>query len=534
MKRQINRLVVLVVVISILFPCVSLAQGIGTIKVTESSRSENFTNDQLRNLLKQIDYPSVVVRNLYTSSSDVSSNANSAQICSILEMGLAKNGLDVRDRSLFDNVLKATSANNTHQVDYQKLYEQTQVDLLMEISSYSINDYYQVDRYWTGNRSRFFPKTQKIVNGKKVKYNPTYILRGMSISVKVIILKDNLIGGTYFYTYVPCSESDGGGVITRLKPLRYIPPRGGRDIEAMVNEDNSSLLQSKSEKLEYIMESFIINTVVPQMMADMKGLSMPSNEIVVSEPVKTEKTIPQASPKVEKKKGNRGLMFVQVGRADNVKPGVNSSEKKQETPRVSPQPKKKNKYQETLDQIAEQERLKAAKKAELQAAEQAKLFAIVPVNSFNKLAPAVSNLITMKSEEENKKKKATLETDIERLDVIKKSIGDIENFIATSTADVGINMPVDAEHSFFYLPTNQGRKIREQGLLLFVDGQCVGVGSSNKGFYSAFPLRQYGSGFHTFTLATPTGEIKFTSTLDFSIKNKFVFEHKGDKIILTN
>jgi hypothetical protein len=484
------------------------------IKIAESPRSDNFTNEQLKNLIKQSESPSVVVRNLYASNTDVSSNANTHRITSILEMGLAKNGLDVRDRSLFDNILKSTSANNTYQVDYQKLYEQTQVDLLIEISDYSVNDLYKVEHYWVGNQRRYFPAEEKLVNGKNQKYNPTYLFRGMSLSIKVIILKDNLIGGTYHYTYVPCSESDGGAIITQLRPLRYTPLGGGQDINAIIYDDsNSSLVQSGRERLDQAMENYITHTVVPQMMADMKGQVYHKPEPVAQ----TTPVVPVTEPTVAPSE-----LVTAPTPAPTPAPTIAPSEPIT-TPTVAPS--------EPVTAPTPAPAVAKQKSVDLE-----KLRNIVPVNSFDKLAQAVSNLIHMNiTKQEKAKKVAQLKTDLDRLLAIKKGeyIRELENFVTTNTDMVGLTQPsIEDDMVIIYLSTQVAS--REQSMLLFVDGQCVGVGSGKKGFYSAFPLEKFGAGFHTLTITATNGARWFASTVDFSLKNQFIFKSNRGRIELTN
>lgn len=243
------------------------------IKVYDSSSDAHFTNEQLVNMMNQdAGYvPSVVVRNIYSDSpSDILSNANTHKMCSILEMGMAKNNFDVRDRGLFNNILASMEKSGVS-VDYNQLYEQTHVDLLLEITSYDLDIPYMVDKYYVGDNAHFFPLQERIVGGKKIKYHPVYKLRGMNITIKVIMLKDNLIGGSYSFTYVPCSAESGGGLITSLSPLRYRPAGSSRDVDAYIYDNDQDRKYSSSEKLDILMEEFVSNTVVPKMVAFMKG-----------------------------------------------------------------------------------------------------------------------------------------------------------------------------------------------------------------------------------------------------------------------
>lgn len=245
------------------------------IKVYDSSSDAHFTNEQLINMMNQDGgyVPSVVVRNINSDSqSAISSNTNTHKMCSILEMGMAKNNFDVRDRGLFNNVL-AGMGNAGVSVDYNQLYEKTHVDLLLEITGYDLDIPYIVDKYYVGDNSYFFPLQEKIVDGKKRKYSPVYKLRGMNITIKVIMLQENLIGGSYSFTYVPCSAESGGGLITSFSPLRYRPSGSSRDVDAYIYDNDEDRKYSSGEKLDILMEAFVSNTVVPKMVAFMKGIS---------------------------------------------------------------------------------------------------------------------------------------------------------------------------------------------------------------------------------------------------------------------
>ena len=237
------------------------------IKIKEEAKAENFTNEQLRNYIKKNPSPVIVVRSTGITGS-ISSSSGSDRICSVLEMALAKNGFDVRDRSLFESV--ATSGKTGREISYQDIYKATAVDLLLEVSHYSLSDYYSVDGYYKGNTfHRFAP----IRDGSR-RYQPHYLFRGMSLTIKVIVLKDNIVGGSYSYSYVPCSEESGGAEIVRLDPLTYRENKGSRDIDAVLDDErNSGLIERQSQKLDRAMEEFLTGTVVPGMMNDIRGIS---------------------------------------------------------------------------------------------------------------------------------------------------------------------------------------------------------------------------------------------------------------------
>lgn len=270
---------VLLAVLCIVFfsACGSLrhAKSDRYIKVFDSSSDAHFTNQQLVNMMNQSPgyTPSVLVRNLTDNAqSSIASNTNTHQLCSMLEMGLAKNNFDVRDRALFESVL-------TNGIDYSQLYEKTHVDLLLEITGYDLNVPYVVDKYYVGDKSYFFPARKTIINGKKRSFVPVYRLRGMSVSIKVIILQENLIGGSYTFNYIPCAAEDGGGLITNLDPLRYRLIGSNRDVDAVIHDSSDdSRERSTGEKMDILMEKYLSDNVIPTMVSYMRGMEKPDIE----------------------------------------------------------------------------------------------------------------------------------------------------------------------------------------------------------------------------------------------------------------
>lgn len=483
----------------IVFACI-LLMGCGVvrmssspmlIKIPEASRQENFTNDQLKTFLKQSESPSILVRNLSVTGTDVASNANTARIVAILESGLTRNGFDVRDRSLFNSVIQSASTNQS--VDYQKLYEQTQVDLLFEVSGYSINDLYKVDGYWLDDRFLYFPTQERLVDGRKQKYRPSYLFRGMSIEIKVIILKDNLMGGVYSYSYVPCAEELGGARIIQLQPLRYSPFIGARDIDAVMDDDgNSSLLQSRGERLDQAMENYITTTVIPKIMADMKGTIYESPQPYIA----------QTAPRVQENKPEEPEQRSRFTITNRFQPQRREQTSSESTPVVT-----------TPLVVGE------------------------TINSFEKLAPAVKNLISQRYVQQVGAKKANKKslTDLEKMEELKSEYQkEINQFIITSVSPVG-KSPTEEGVIFLVPPQTEYPVTSDYGLLFFVDGECLGTGTSAKGMFSQLAIDHFSSGIHTVIITTARGRVLFESSVDFSIKDKFFFsQNQGGRIVLAS
>jgi hypothetical protein len=292
--KQVNFLTVIAVMAMSIYSCgsrVAVDRSSQPSQISiKSDPPDVYTDESFENMMKSPDYkPSVVVRNTVSGRSDASSSFNPARMVALFESGLTRNQFDVKDRGLFDRVLNSYSEKN-QAINYVDLSEKTQTDLLFEITDYTIDDYYEVKTYLSGNREFPFeylkPDASDPKGKRKILVKPIYEFRGMSIEIKVVILKDNKIGGTYRYSYVPCSEEDGGceilsfgGYDSRTRqsiPLKY---RHGKNQPQDVNDimggndgnSNSNRRTTRGERIDQAMANFITDKVIPSMLADMRG-----------------------------------------------------------------------------------------------------------------------------------------------------------------------------------------------------------------------------------------------------------------------
>ena len=595
------------------------------IKVFDSPRSENFTNEQLTNLMRQPDYmPSIVVRNLSATSTSVSSNASTHRLCSILEMGLAKNGMDVRDRSLFDNVLASMNQGGGI-VDYSNIYKATQVDLLLEISSYDLDIPFLVDKYYVGNNSYHFPEEIRIVNGKKTGYIPTYILRGMSLTIKVIMLQNNLIGGTYSFTYVPCSAEKGGALITQLSPLRYRPAGNNRDIDAVLNDDNSSgRAYTSNERLDHLMEDYITHSVVPEMVAFMKGenpvianlnveqnnttgTNLNNNTVAQNEPSGQTLSLNNAvdpiysisESKVQELKAtllSTGRGSEEVEQLIQTQIGINNSVlqnpllSKQITTRLKNKEKlitelinetsekkidnlndkianlnaslarlnyydfndysyivsnnKGESYKVKSEQVASTENVRKPDSKDKTNETQKIQRNVQLINSYGDNSDAISSMILMNFSKQSSEETAVVkkdkleekqaELDMQNSDVLKlkyltgEKRSEINNFINSSSYAVGNVAPSATDNVVMFMPSSE-TELENDAIYIFLDGKCIGSGTSNNGFYISIPSSEAGDGFHELIiLSSPKDNGKiyselFSSSVMFKIKKDYVF-----------
>ena len=113
--KQIKFLMLMAIVAIGITSCFRRPSPVPALPNYISIRTEDpdvYTDPSFQNMMKNPDYkPSVVVRNS-VASGDVSSTSNATRIIALMESGLLRNKIDVRDRGLFDRVLNSYSQNN--------------------------------------------------------------------------------------------------------------------------------------------------------------------------------------------------------------------------------------------------------------------------------------------------------------------------------------------------------------------------------------------------------------------------------------
>jgi hypothetical protein len=226
-------------------------------------RAENFTHPSLRKFVTNPENKgaSVVVRDPNVTKDGASTSGDTYRLSALIERGLMKKGYITRDRKLFDNAV-AKMENNS---DYVALREKTGTDLLFEITHFGWDEYVVKEAYKKNEKVPFKSKKENV-------YIP---LVGFSIEIKVILLQDNLIAGTYKYFYTPCSSKDGGCEVVdwttdkRGSQLVYKYPKSDKEEIINVGQEESSRKISLAEKLDKELSEFISNVVVPSMFKEM-------------------------------------------------------------------------------------------------------------------------------------------------------------------------------------------------------------------------------------------------------------------------
>ncbi len=160
----------------------------GKIQFPQKS-NDIFTKPSLIKYLQSTSNPTIVLRvpNQVDNVLEENKQLNKSQIYNTIETELAKANFIVRDRALYQKVLDQNTA-----VDYSKIKELTDTDLILELVSYEqVN--YNTNTYTDRKERQRVTDTNLKVPGVKVEF-------------KLIQVKDNDLVGEYTFNYAPCTS----------------------------------------------------------------------------------------------------------------------------------------------------------------------------------------------------------------------------------------------------------------------------------------------------------------------------------------
>lgn len=146
--------------------------------------------DKIKAFLKQNPNPSIVLRVPQTTANATQSDQMN-HLYTAIEKELVRSEFNLRDRGLFNQVL-----NSQKDLDYSKITELTGTDLILELV--------KVDNEIPFNTNIAYTKKDIAVILKNINYARI----GASVEFKLILVKNNQHGGSYTFTYTPCTEQD--------------------------------------------------------------------------------------------------------------------------------------------------------------------------------------------------------------------------------------------------------------------------------------------------------------------------------------
>lgn len=150
-------------------------------------QSETFSTDKLKAFLKKTPNPKVVLRVPNTQGNATEEDANT-YIYNTIEKELLRNNFIVRDRALFNEIIKKSG----DKIEYSELQKKTDTDIILELSNLQTDVEYRTNQYYTKS-------------GKKAMFDKGDILvRGAKVDFKLVVIQDNEYAGNYNFNYTPC------------------------------------------------------------------------------------------------------------------------------------------------------------------------------------------------------------------------------------------------------------------------------------------------------------------------------------------
>jgi hypothetical protein len=239
MKRSIF---ILCIITSLNFSCSSTK----TLKFSQKP-DDIVKTESLREFLIKNKNPKVVLRIPQTAYKVTESENKDYQpenydyLYNAIENQLLASGFVVRDRQLFNQII----GNDDNNIDYQKLKEKSDTDLIIELTKLDPKILYETNKYYDKN------------NNEKVEKYGSFKEYGASVEFKLVLINSNEFAGVYKFNYTPCIS---GCVISKSfndlkKELKLSKKNGVKSYEGVEKD---------------ILEDFI-KMATKQLVAEMRG-----------------------------------------------------------------------------------------------------------------------------------------------------------------------------------------------------------------------------------------------------------------------
>ena len=229
MKAKMN----LIVLVSALFiSSCSLQKGYVKFK---DKPDEIITTQAIKDFIKKSPNPSIVLKAPKLEDKSTQSDPNS-YIYNAIEKELLLAGFDVRDRSLFNEVVSKST-----EINYNELKKLTNTELLLELVNVSTEIEFGTNKYYRKDGK------PKVVNYIFIKY-------GAVIEFKLTIIETNQYAGSYSFYFIPCSEPTHGcecEVAYKTFPSRIYPHL------SFCNDPHNSIKIAYVHVSQYSMEKFV-------------------------------------------------------------------------------------------------------------------------------------------------------------------------------------------------------------------------------------------------------------------------------------
>jgi len=169
----------------------SCSLHIGYVKF-EKKADEILPTQAIKKYMKEHSKPSIVIKAPNIVSNATQSDPND-YIYNAIEKELFIAGFDVKDRGLFNEVMKKSD-----NINYKEIKKITGTDLILELVVIDTKVKYTTNRFYS----------KKGIE-KIIKDNELYAY-GATIEFKIILIENNEYAGSYSFYYTPCVGENNG------------------------------------------------------------------------------------------------------------------------------------------------------------------------------------------------------------------------------------------------------------------------------------------------------------------------------------
>ena len=183
---SMKKLLILFLITIVFTSCMEKGYVLYNEKPDKTITTDNFKSYMLKN-----PNPTIVVR-APNSSNMMTEQDQNGQLYNIIESELLKAGFNIKDRTLFNQVVESQQT-----LSYEEIYDLTKTDLILELTNINNRVKYNTNVYYS-----------KVNESKISDRNITRY--GASIEFKVLYLKENRLLGSYIFNYTPCTSIKDG------------------------------------------------------------------------------------------------------------------------------------------------------------------------------------------------------------------------------------------------------------------------------------------------------------------------------------
>jgi len=210
-----------------------------TIKFSDKE-PDVYTTNNLKKFLDKNKKPKVVLR-VPDESTNTTSQENVDYLYNSIENQLLESGFIVRDRQLFNQII----GNDNNNVDYEKIKEKSDTDLIIELTRLDPSILYTTNTYYDKK------------DREKTEDEGTFEEYGALVEFKVVSIANNEYAGMYKFNYTPCTE---GCVISKSfkdirKELKELEKQEEEPYEGVEKDVLEEFIKDATKKLVAEMRS---------------------------------------------------------------------------------------------------------------------------------------------------------------------------------------------------------------------------------------------------------------------------------------